>query len=83
MDTIGNGGLVRRVLGLKTAFGKPCDLRSCDHAWSTNEYIHSFGGPQFRYASALVRLLCARCCPGVVICASRAGSSIVTSARRS
>ncbi len=48
VDTIGNGGLVRRVLGLKTAFGKPCDLRSCDHAWSTNEYIRSFDGTQFR-----------------------------------
>ncbi len=48
VDTIGNGGLVRRVLGLKTAFGKPCDLRSCEHAWSTNEYIRSFEGSQFR-----------------------------------
>jgi len=49
VDTIGNGGLVRRALGLKTAFGKPCDLRSCDHAWSTNEYIRSFDGAQFRF----------------------------------
>mmetsp|Transcript_913 Transcript_913/g.2283 ORF Transcript_913/g.2283 Transcript_913/m.2283 type:complete len:489 (-) Transcript_913:100-1566(-) len=49
VDTIGNGNLVRRVLGLKTAFGKPCDLRSCQHAWSTNEYIRSFEGSQFRF----------------------------------
>jgi hypothetical protein len=49
VDSIGNGGLVRRALGLKTAFGKPCDLRSCEHAWTTNEYIRSFDGSQFRW----------------------------------
>ena len=38
VSTKGNGDLVRRVLGLKMAFGKSCDLRSCDHAWTGNSY---------------------------------------------
>ena len=45
----GNGDLVRRVLGLKMAFGKSCDLRSCDHAWTGNSYLRSFDGSQFRF----------------------------------
>ena len=49
VDTLGNGNLVRRVLGLKTAFGKACDLRSCDHAMSGNQYIKDFDGSQFRF----------------------------------
>lgn len=49
VDTKGSGTLVRRILGLKTAFGKPCDLRSCRHAWSNNNYLDTFDGPQFRF----------------------------------
>uniref|UniRef100_A0A6U2G2Q8 Uncharacterized protein n=1 Tax=Hemiselmis andersenii TaxID=464988 RepID=A0A6U2G2Q8_HEMAN len=55
VDTKGSGTLVRRILGLKTAFGKPCDLRSCRHAWSNNNYLTSFDGPQFRF---LYRNMC-------------------------
>mmetsp|Transcript_12321 Transcript_12321/g.29465 ORF Transcript_12321/g.29465 Transcript_12321/m.29465 type:complete len:485 (+) Transcript_12321:30-1484(+) len=49
VDTLRNGNLVRRILGLKTAFGKNCDLRSCDHAWTGNSYLRSFDGSQFRF----------------------------------
>lgn len=55
VDTVGSGTLVRRILGLKTAFGKPCDLRSCKHAWSNNNYMSTFDGPQFRF---LYRNMC-------------------------
>ena len=48
VDTKGNGNLVRRVLGLTTAFQKVCDLRSCDHAMTGNAYIRDFDGSQFR-----------------------------------
>eukprot|EP00287_Rhodomonas_sp_CCMP768_P005599 CAMPEP_0196731308 /NCGR_PEP_ID=MMETSP1091-20130531/11101_1 /TAXON_ID=302021 /ORGANISM="Rhodomonas sp., Strain CCMP768" /LENGTH=483 /DNA_ID=CAMNT_0042074437 /DNA_START=8 /DNA_END=1459 /DNA_ORIENTATION=- len=49
VDSLHNGNLVRRILGLKTAFGKNCDLRSCDHAWTGNSYLRSFDGSQFRF----------------------------------
>jgi len=49
VSTKGNGDLVRRVLGLKMAFGKACDLRSCAHAWTGNSYLRSFDGSQFRF----------------------------------
>jgi len=49
VDTVGNGNLVRRVLGLTTAFQKVCDLRSCDHAMTGNQYIKNFDGAQFRF----------------------------------
>ena len=55
VDTKGSGTLVRRILGLKTSFGKPCDLRSCHHAWSNNNYLNTFDGPQFRF---LYRNMC-------------------------
>jgi hypothetical protein len=55
VDTKGSGTLVRRILGLKTSFGKPCDLRSCHHAWSNNNYLSTFDGPQFRF---LYRNMC-------------------------
>jgi len=49
VDTVGNGNMVRRVLGLTTAFQKVCDLRSCDHAMTGNQYIKNFDGAQFRF----------------------------------
>jgi len=49
VDTLGNGNLVRRVLGLTTAFQKVCDMRSCDHAMTGNQYIRSFDSAQFRF----------------------------------
>jgi len=49
VDTLGNGNLVRRVLGLTTAFQKVCDLRSCDHAMTGNQYVSNFDGAQFRF----------------------------------
>jgi len=49
VDTVGSGNLVRRVLGLSTAFQKVCDLRSCDHAMTGNNYIKNFDGAQFRF----------------------------------
>jgi len=49
VDTISNGDLVRRILGLNKAFQKPCDLRSCDHAFTGNQYLKSFDGSQFRF----------------------------------
>ena len=55
VDTLHNGNLVRRVLGLDKAFQTPCDLRSCDKAFSGNEYVRSFDGSQFRF---LYRNLC-------------------------
>jgi hypothetical protein len=38
------GTLWRRVLGLNTAAGRKCDLRSCDHAMTGNSYLTSFDG---------------------------------------
>jgi hypothetical protein len=49
VDSKGSGTLVRRILGLKTAFQRPCDLRSCRHAWSNNNFLSTFDGPQFRF----------------------------------
>ena len=43
------------MLGLDKAFQTPCDLRSCDKAFSGNEYVRSFDGSQFRF---LYRNLC-------------------------
>lgn len=55
VDTLHNGNLVRRILGLNKAFQKPCDLRSCDEAFSGNQYVRTFDGAQFRF---LYRNLC-------------------------
>jgi hypothetical protein len=55
VDTLHNGNLVRRILGLNKAFQRPCDLRSCDEAFSGNQYVRSFDGAQFRF---LYRNLC-------------------------
>jgi hypothetical protein len=55
VDTLHNGNLVRRILGLNKAFQKPCDLRSCDEAFSGNQYVRSFDGSQFRF---LYRNMC-------------------------
>ena len=49
VDQVGSGTMVRRILGLKTAFGRSCDLRSCDHAWTNNQYLKTFDGTQFRF----------------------------------
>ena len=49
VDQVGSGTLVRRVLGIKTAFRSQCDLRSCDHAWRGNSFLRSFDSPQFRF----------------------------------
>jgi len=49
VDTKHSGNLVRRVLGLTTAFQKPCDDRSCQDAMSGNQYLKTFAGPQFRF----------------------------------
>ena len=46
---VGSGTLIRRILGLKTAFGRSCDLRSCDHAWTSNSYLKTFDGAHFRF----------------------------------
>lgn len=44
VDQVGVGTLIRRVLGLKTAANRKCDLRSCDHAMTGNSYINTFDG---------------------------------------
>jgi len=44
VDQVGVGTLIRRVLGLKTAAGRKCDLTSCDHAMTGNSYINTFDG---------------------------------------
>jgi hypothetical protein len=47
VDQVGVGTLWRRVLGLNTAAGRSCDLRSCDHAMTGNSYINTFDGRLF------------------------------------
>jgi len=49
VDQVGVGTLIRRVLGLGTAAGRKCDLRSCDHAMTGNSYLNTFDGAQFRF----------------------------------
>eukprot|EP00291_Cryptomonas_curvata_P021428 CAMPEP_0172166150 /NCGR_PEP_ID=MMETSP1050-20130122/8819_1 /TAXON_ID=233186 /ORGANISM="Cryptomonas curvata, Strain CCAP979/52" /LENGTH=979 /DNA_ID=CAMNT_0012836723 /DNA_START=138 /DNA_END=3078 /DNA_ORIENTATION=+ len=49
VDQVGSGSLVRRVLGIKMAFGRSCDLRSCEHAWVGNSFLRSFDSSQFRF----------------------------------
>lgn len=49
VDQVGVGTLIRRVLGLGTAAGRKCDLRSCDHAMTGNSYLNTFDGSQFRF----------------------------------
>jgi len=44
VDQVKEGTLWRRVLGLNTAAGRKCDLRSCDHAMTGNSYLSSFDG---------------------------------------
>jgi len=44
VDQVKEGTLWRRVLGLNTAAGRKCDLRSCDHAMTGNSYLTSFDG---------------------------------------
>jgi len=55
VNHLGGGNVVRRILGVKMAPGKKCDLRSCDHAWTGNSYLHTFDGSQFRF---LYRHMC-------------------------
>lgn len=49
VDTVGNGDLVRRIVGLKKAFGGACGLRSCKHALSGKSFIKNFDSTQFRF----------------------------------
>jgi hypothetical protein len=44
VDQVKEGTLWRRLLGLNTAAGRKCDLRSCDHAMTGNSYLSSFDG---------------------------------------
>jgi hypothetical protein len=44
VEQVKEGSLWRRVLGLNTAAGRKCDLRSCDHAMTGNSYLSSFDG---------------------------------------
>lgn len=44
LDQVKEGTMWRRVLGLNTAAGRKCDLRSCDHAMTGNSYLSSFDG---------------------------------------
>mmetsp|Transcript_34466 Transcript_34466/g.77721 ORF Transcript_34466/g.77721 Transcript_34466/m.77721 type:complete len:433 (-) Transcript_34466:71-1369(-) len=49
VNSVENGNLVRKILGLKLAFGGSCDLRSCQRGMQGNSYIGDFDGPQFRF----------------------------------
>ncbi|EKX47141.1 hypothetical protein GUITHDRAFT_107052 [Guillardia theta CCMP2712] len=49
VNSVGNGNLVRKILGLKLAFGGSCDLRSCQRGMQGNSYIGDFDGAQFRF----------------------------------
>ncbi|KAJ1494267.1 hypothetical protein T484DRAFT_1877878 [Baffinella frigidus] len=49
VNQLAAGNLVRRVLGLKLARGRKCDLKNCEHAMVGNMYIRTFDGAQWRF----------------------------------